>query len=923
METDERITDLIGQVPGLEIVTQSDEDRNAVEQSFSSASGGCLSFASEQPMLRVEIRDRPHVGRPKYADATVRIHPDEEDFEECVAALWKCAAYRFEACKTMPQVRGILDALFEGFARPAVIVGGDGTLVESNTAARRLLARDSARILGRDFDSLLSPDEEPLFSRVVEGLARTPQLPSSSRIRRRDGDDISVTAMAHPIASDDSTHACFIVVLADPGQSAHIVRSRHEPDRVDVTVKRIDGLITGGSNIQRIYNEVLKGYCRMLETEEALLAHFDETTGGIRVVTVRSASGRIDRSVHAAHREMSLEDSTSLIGRAIAEQRPALCSTKERLVDSSDPELEVENAVAIPLRRFGRTVGVVVAAFARHALPLDEVTLLRPLTSITAGLVASQLESEQRQLAEDQLQENARTTATLMANIPGVIFRAVDDDCRTVSFASSSVQSLLHVSADELCKPDGPGLSAFIAPSDRKSVIDELRWSLLRGERFERTYRVQRGGETIWVHEQSKGVMGPDGDLLFVEGFLTDITAERRAANERRKLEQRVRNAQRVDGLALLAESVALDFNNLLVGVLGNVQLLRGPLSGPETRRALEEIEESAERASDLTRYMLASTGRQFGRSEIHPIGVLIQRSLPMLERECYDPHTFTLELLEPQASVRVDPGAFQRVLLETVKNAVEALDAGGGQVIVKVTRVERDSVERDWHDSIEAADAYVSVDIFDDGEGMSEKTLAAALDSTFSTRGKGRGMGLASVSGVVRGHGGALKLSSTVGEGTHVRILLPELVGESPAVPAQQLPPRPLADEQPMILVVDDEPVVRETVQQLLVRNGFRAKCASGGAESIEMFEPQPQAIDAVLLDFSMPGMDGMATLEQLRRIRPDIPVVMSSGFANQPAISRVQSLDNVGFLNKPFRLDELLQVLTAAVARSERPAS
>jgi two-component system cell cycle sensor histidine kinase/response regulator CckA len=506
-----------------------------------------------------------------------------------------------------------------------------------------------------------------------------------------------------------------------------------------------------------------------------------------------------------------------------------------------------------------------------------------------------------------------------------MVYRCDDDEIRTLLFASAGSKSLIGLEPAELIGRAAGALLPLTARADRQLVQEEVRWSLLQRRRFELTYRLERpDGVEIWVREQGQGVFNTEGELLFVEGFLTDVTSRRRADEERRRLETRVRRAHKVESLAVLAGGIAHDFNNLLVSVLGNAQFVRDRVTqeDEEARSALRSIESAAERAASLTQYMLAYTGReQISPARLSPTG-LVQSSLPMLERSVPSNVVLRATLEADVPPILGDGGQLQRALVEVVRNSGEALGTREGHIELRVQAQEfgtRELAEA-WLGARLAPGRYAVIAIADDGPGMDETVRQRAFDPFFTTRGAGRGLGLAAVLGAVRAHGGAMQLESAPGAGTTLRMILP--LAQEPEVVLDPAPrvALPTPPQGPLVLVVDDEPLVREVARRALQRAGYRVLCAVDGSDALTQFRAQPQAIDAVLLDLTMPQMTGEETLARLRAERTDLPVLLSSGFAERDVLARLHAHHPVHFLRKPYRLAELVEKMSAALAGPAR---
>ena len=421
--------------------------------------------------------------------------------------------------------------------------------------------------------------------------------------------------------------------------------------------------------------------------------------------------------------------------------------------------------------------------------------------------------------------------------------------------------------------------------------------------------------------------MATENARLYQAGLANTAALERQAAEARRadaerlELERQLLHAQKLESLGVLAGGIAHDFNNLLQAMLGNLSLALPELApGSPVHEAVEHAAQAARRATDLTRQLLAYSGK--GRFVIRPVDLsaLVRENAHLFRAGV--PHTcsIALRLSEDLSPVEADVGQVQQVIMNLLTNAAEAIGERPGVVTITTSRHAggAGAVAGSRVAVAEPCEAYVALEVSDTGGGMAPDTLARLFDPFFSTKGVGRGLGLSALLGIVRGHRGALFVDSAPGRGTAVRVLFPAMVsGVSRAAPASA-PPAGHASPGPTgasgaVLVVDDEEVVRRACLRMLRALGRPVLSAGGGQEAVEVLRAHPGQIGAAIVDLSMPGMDGLATLEALRALEPALPVLLTSGFDEQALLGRGAQGRAAGFLQKPYSLDEL----RAAVAR------
>jgi PAS domain S-box-containing protein len=403
-------------------------------------------------------------------------------------------------------------------------------------------------------------------------------------------------------------------------------------------------------------------------------------------------------------------------------------------------------------------------------------------------------------------------------------------------------------------------------------------------------------------HLQTTKIPFTFSDTPALLGVAVDIS-------ERKAAEETLRRAAKEESLTVLAGGVAHDFNNLLAAVLGHVSLTLAKLP-PQSpaRRHAEKAAATVERASDLTRQMLAYSGR--GHFVIQPtdLGTLVQESLPLLKVTL--PKSVRLEtvLATEVPLVDADVGQIQQVVMNLVINAGEALGERGGTVTVSTgTREVRSGEERLWSVSSQplSPGPYVQLEVRDDGPGMDEETVSRIFDPFFTTKFTGRGLGLAAVLGVMRGHRGGLHVESRPGEGTAFQLLF---VPSARAVAEPGVSAAPQRGQQLSVLLIDDEEVVRDMVAEVLEHEGLEVLVAPDGERGLELMRERGQEVDVVLLDLSMPGLGGQETFARLAEGHPGVPVILSSGYDHAEAMRRFEERAPAGFIQKPYRPAQLL---------------
>jgi signal transduction histidine kinase/CheY-like chemotaxis protein len=405
-------------------------------------------------------------------------------------------------------------------------------------------------------------------------------------------------------------------------------------------------------------------------------------------------------------------------------------------------------------------------------------------------------------------------------------------------------------------------------------------------------------------------VIDPSDTVTHILGTSRDISERRRIELERQALTAQLQHAQKLESLGVLAGGVAHDFNNLLVGILGNASLALLDLPpGSEVAEMVSDIERTARQAAELTNQLLAYSGK--GRFVVTAVdlGRLVSEMTPVWRSALNKRARVTLDLGERVPPVRADAAQLRQVVLNMMTNASDALGEGAGSITVRtgVATVDAAALRSARFSTGAVPGDFTFVEVEDDGIGMSDETIGRIFEPFFTTKFTGRGLGLAATLGIVRGHQGVITVRSAPGAGTTFRVALParpDLVVKR-ATPAAGT----LTIGAGTVLVIDDEPGVRAAVRRILERAGYETLDAADGAEGIAVFAAHRDAIACVVVDLTMPGIGGLEVVGEVRAIRPDVRIVVASGF-DAGTVRGLEGADHV-FLHKPFTAIQLIEAI------------
>lgn len=465
----------------------------------------------------------------------------------------------------------------------------------------------------------------------------------------------------------------------------------------------------------------------------------------------------------------------------------------------------------------------------------------------------------------------------------------------------------------------GVGWMTAVHGADRARFLTEWEAGMASQRAFdvEARFESQRGPRTCAL--RAAPVHGERGVVEWVVS-LSDIEERRQTERELREIERRTQEAQRMESLGVLAGGVAHDFNNLLVGVMGHAEwMARRIEAGSPFHENLQRIVGAAERAAQLCKQMLAFAGR--GRFLVEPcqLSSLARDMHALLTSIVPSDARLVLHTNPVLAPVQADPGELRQVLISLVTNAAEALEGRPGGTVTVATDACHLSARELAATKLGAScgeGEYVYIEVSDDGPGIAPEVLPRIFDPFFSTKFMGRGLSLAAVLGIARSHRGTLEVTSELGHGTRVRVFLPALRAGGVAIGS---PPPAARSAVGTVLVIDDDEGVRELARLALEDAGATVVTASGGEEALRIYVQQHRHIEAVLLDLTMPGMDGAATLRELRAIEPEVRVVLSSGYPAGDAIERIGLPAVQGFVQKPWRPSELVARVSGVLSRSD----
>lgn len=589
---------------------------------------------------------------------------------------------------------------------------------------------------------------------------------------------------------------------------------------------------------------------------------------------------------------------------------------------------------------FVRTGPSVLQGPQRAAAERENATVEERVNARTAELSAAndqlRREAAQREDSDAEvrglnvaLQARVAELQSVFKALPVGVAIATDPSCRSIR-ANEAFGELMGISprhaslsaapfeppANLRVMHDGRELAASDFPMQRaviqNTIIRDFEQSITRPD-----------GVTLDVITNAVPIRDARGQPCGSVATFQDISSHKQAERKRLDFERRLLQSQKLESIGVLAGGIAHDFNNLLTGVLGHANFARGELSRGSTNidHLLAQVETSAQRAADLCRQLLAYAGKGRIVVRLIDLNVAVQQTVPLLNLAISKKVSLDLQLGAGLPPLRGDPSQINQVLLNLVTNASEAIGTAAGTITIRTDRVHvtpMDMLTMTASPEMEPG-TYICIEVRDTGCGIGSETIGHIFEPFFTTKFVGRGLGLSAVIGIVHGHRGGIRVSSQVGVGTVFELFFPVV---APSTRGTSSPFPGAVSNRGTILVVDDDPTIREFAGAVLSGAGYTVVTAVDGEEALAKLRRDTMQFDAVLLDLTMPKLDGEDTLMALRMISPNLPVVLTSGYGEQAIVQRFVGRGLADFLPKPFVSEALLGVINAAMERARAAA-
>jgi PAS domain S-box-containing protein len=728
-------------------------------------------------------------------------------------------------------------------------------------------------------------------------------------VRKLDGEPMRVISRISVARGHEESLDLVLVFVIDITERTRAEEHARRVSRLYQVLSEINQLIVREHDPAKLF----QGVCRIaVESGGLRMAWVGRLDSDTRTVVPMATAGRVDGFLDGIHIDLRNPGlSACPTGRALHSGEHILTNdirTDPQFVPWREAALDrgYGSAGVFPFHLGGRPAGTInLYSDTPGFFDAEEVSLLDKLAmDLGFALEVSRREEEQSR-TELALRDSEVRFRELAENIEQVFWMTSPDKSR-ILYLSPAFEHIWGKPVSTIYAAPWTWMDAVHA-DDRQRVQEAVLTKQARGA-YDITFRIVRpDGRERWIRDRAFPIADAEGNVLRIVGTATDIT-------EQRRLEEQFRQSQKMEAVGQLAGGVAHDFNNILAAIMMQVQLAEMTPDLPEEVRQLhDDIRGSAERAAHLTRQLLAFSRRQVMQPRHLDLNEVVTSITKLLQRTVGEDIQLQLHLASTPLQVHADAGMLDQVLLNLVVNARDAMPDGGRIVIETGTTVLSGDAIRNGTELPEGR--YVHLRVRDNGCGIPPELLPRLFEPFFTTKqpGKGTGLGLATVFGIVKQHRGSVDVTSSVGHGTTFEILFPE----GQVRPDLQAAPQPVArGGTETLLLVEDEPIVRMLIRAVLERAGYRVLEASTGVEALRVWEQHRDSIDLLFTDIVMPdGMNGRALAARIRSDRPGLPVVFTSGYSAEIAGRELTLEKGQTFLQKPASRSLLLETLRTTI--------
>ncbi|MBI5800610.1 MAG: PAS domain S-box protein [Verrucomicrobia bacterium] len=771
-----------------------------------------------------------------------------------------------------------------------------GRVVFWNSASELMFGWTAAEAMGKTLDQLIhTPEEARDFVELLKTfqISTEPHGPAEYQFRRKDGRSGVCLSTVFPIPAEDGQPR-FVCMDVD-------ISARRQSDRLVVGQHSILELIAMDTPMAKVLEQIV----RFIEVNapgvlgSILLLDADGVT--LRLGAAPSLPGTYNRAVDG----LRAGEGVGSCGTAVARRAPVVVEDilTDPLWDDFRPLAEAHGLRACWSAPIFSAHGEVLGTFACYHPAVHQPTReeLR-LVELAVSLVGTVVE---RDRAQSALRASEQRLRLLVDNSHDIVVEL--SLTGEIHYASANLSTHLGLAEQDL---RAGVLLERIHPEDRVFVA-----SVLRQPHGAATFRFQRGeGEWLWFEVWGRHFTATGGETRAVI-FARDVTARKATDEAQARLETQLRQSQKLEAIGTLAGGVAHDFNNILAGILGHVELLSMDLPpGSPLTGSVQQIMRGTLRARDLVRQLLTFSRSKETRREPTRLGATVEEAMKLLRASLPSSIEFCITTPEEEPFIQADTGQLHQIIMNVCLNAAHAIGSRPGRLSVAVAVVELDESFTDGQPPL-LPGRHVRLTVADNGCGMDAELRQRVFDPFFTTKptGQGTGLGLAMVHGIVQMHQGAVTVTSEPGAGASFEFFFRaiEAAGPGPA----QVDQRPPVGGGQRIMVVDDEEAVMWAARDFLTRLNYRVIGFQRSPEALEVFSQSPQDFDAVLTDLTMPQLGGLELARRMRALQPGLPVILMSGYLLGVEDRELRDAGVVHVVQKPFSVQGLADAVASAL--------
>ena len=655
------------------------------------------------------------------------------------------------------------------------------------------------------------------------------------------------------------------------------------------------GIVTGRRKLQGYLNERNKAEQSLYESNEILSLFMHHSPLYTYIKEVTPTESRVLKASENFLEMLGIPGS-KMVGKTMEELFPSEMAAKitkdDWAVISGGGVFKVDEDYN------GRSYTTV-----KSPLITDEKTLLAGFT----------IDITERKQAEDKMKESEEQLKVIFeTSVAGIILVSPTG---TIKFANRSMAKMFGMELPELI---GTPYTAHLHDSE-KQIGNELMSQLMKGHiqsvLLDRRY-TRKDGTDFWGNLSGRRLENADGSLRGLVGVITDLTERKQVEEEKLALEQQFQQTQKLESLGVLSGGIAHDFNNILAIIIGYCGLTK--LNFGTAEKNLPIIEEAAERAAGLCRQMLAYAGKaHLTKTNINMVKK-VEDIVGMLKETLPQNTVIKTDLSVEIPLIEGDAVQLRQVVMNLIINASEAIGTEQGEVDVSLARITiiAGKAYEDYYGKPIPTGEYVCLEVTDNGCGMDDATKWRIFEPFYTTKFTGRGLGMSAVLGIIKSHAGALQLFSQLGKGTTFKVFLP-LPTKDATEEENLVQPAPVAPWQGSgtILLTEDEDQVRDIAKNFLELFGFNVLEAVNGKDALELYQKNAAEITLVFTDMGMPVMDGYELFSELKKLNPELPIIVSSGYGDAEVSARIGSDNIAGIISKPYNPNQLREVLKKVV--------